>query len=530
MNPNTNTEYRNLPLAVLTESTTNPRRIYDNAALKELAESIRVQGVLSPLLVRPLHERGFEIIAGARRYRAAKMAEAETVPVRIVNLTDAESLEAQLVENLIRSDVHPMEEANGFRALLNLEEPKYSIEQIAARCAKSPAFVASRLKLTELSHVVVDAFYREEIGTGHALLLAKLQPAQQEEALSACYQEQYGTNNKTKRTLLPVRNLQQWIEHNILLELATAPFSKADAQLVQEAGSCVDCPKRTGHNKLLFADMGTGQKDSCSDPKCYAAKVDAHIRQTIAAKPKLVQISTAYGQQKEGSTTLPRNKYVEVRQEKPKTKEEAARPEFKTCKYTTEAIVSEGSERGETRTVCAQADCPVHHPKKQTSTHEPKWNIEEQKRRHEDALAQATGLRTLAAIVAAVPVRLMKRDLLFVVERLATLLDERRLEIVARQRGIKKTKESDSIGKLFTAYLRHAEESALGGLLVEITILHAASKQNAAQVLRDATVAYKVDVDAISLKVKHEFAAKEKAKLAPKPAAKAAPPKARKAA
>src|ERR1035437_5656021 len=122
--------------------------------------------------------------------------------------------------------------------------------------------------------------------------------------------------------LLPVRHLQQWIEHNILLELASAPFSKADAQLVPEAGSCVECPKRTGHNKLLFADMGTGQKDSCSDPKCYAAKLDAHIRQTIAAKPKLVQISTGYGQQKEGSTTLPRNKYVEVRQEKPKTKEE----------------------------------------------------------------------------------------------------------------------------------------------------------------------------------------------------------------
>ena len=297
-----------------------------------------------------------------------------------------------------------------------------------------------------------------------------------------------------------------------------------------EAGSCVECPKRTGHNKLLFADMGTGQKDSCSDPKCYAVKLDAHIRQTIAAKPKLVQISTGYGQQKEGSTTLPRNKYVEVRQEKPKTKEEATRPEFKTCKYTTEAIVSEGIERGETRTVCAQADCPVHHPKKQTSTHEPKWNVEEQKRRREEALAQATGLRTLAAIVAAVPVRLMKRDLLFVVERLAALLDERRLEIVARQRGIKKAKDSDSIGKLFEAYLRHAEESALGGLLVEITILHAATKQNAAQVLRDATTAYKVDVDAISLKVKQEFAAKEKAKLAPKPAAKATQPKARKAA
>jgi ParB family chromosome partitioning protein len=84
MNPNTTTEYRDLPLAVLTESATNPRRIFEDAALKELAESIRSQGVLSPLLVRPLTDQSFEIVAGARRYRAAKIAEAPTVPVRIV--------------------------------------------------------------------------------------------------------------------------------------------------------------------------------------------------------------------------------------------------------------------------------------------------------------------------------------------------------------------------------------------------------------------------------------------------------------
>jgi len=92
------TEYRNLPLAMLTESTTNPRRIFEENALKELAETIRSQGVLSPLLVRPTSERGFEIVFGARRYRAAQLAEVATVPVRIKNLTDAEVLEAQLVE------------------------------------------------------------------------------------------------------------------------------------------------------------------------------------------------------------------------------------------------------------------------------------------------------------------------------------------------------------------------------------------------------------------------------------------------
>jgi ParB family chromosome partitioning protein len=92
------TEYRNVSLALLSESETNPRRIFEDDALRELAASIRAQGVLSPLLVRPLTEHGFEIVAGARRYRAAQIAESDSVPVRIVDLTDAQALEAQLVE------------------------------------------------------------------------------------------------------------------------------------------------------------------------------------------------------------------------------------------------------------------------------------------------------------------------------------------------------------------------------------------------------------------------------------------------
>jgi len=259
---NNATEYRDLPLAMLTESPTNPRRLFEENALKELAETVRTNGVLSPLLVRPLTDHTFEIVFGARRYRAAQMAEVATVPVRIKHLTDAEVLEAQLIENLQRRDVHPMEEANGFRALLNLEEPKYSIEQIAAKTGKSPAYVAARLKLTELTQNVVDTFYREEIGVGHALLLAKLQPEQQEQALAACFKEDWsGGGQKAKRILLPVRNLQFWIESNILLILKLAPFDKRDAQLVPAAGSCVDCSKRTGHNKLLFSELG--KQDAC---------------------------------------------------------------------------------------------------------------------------------------------------------------------------------------------------------------------------------------------------------------------------
>jgi ParB family transcriptional regulator, chromosome partitioning protein len=521
----TQSDYRDLPLDWLVVSPTNPRKTFDEAAMQELAASIRENGVLQPLLVRPRAERRFEIVFGERRYRGAAMAEKETVPVCIREMTDAQVLEAQLVENLQRQDVHPLHEAQGFAALLRLEEPKYSIELIAAKCGKHPGYVASRLRLTELAPAAVEAFTKDEIGVGHALLLAKLQPQQQEEALTACWQESYTGGSKAKRILLPVRHLREWIEHNILLELSTAPFSKDDATLVPDAGSCVECPKRTGHNTLLFEGIAA-KHDSCSDPGCYAAKVDAHVKQTVAAKPKLVQITTAYGKPAEDSTVIPRNKYVEIRQEKPKNKYQQDAPEYKTCKFVTEAIVADGSEKGELRKVCANPDCPVHHPKKQQRRvqTDAAEKAAQDKQRREEAIANTTGIRVLAAIAEAVPVRLMKRDLLFVVDRLSGLLDERRLEIVAKQRGIKREKDSDSIAKLFAAYLRRAEESVLGSVLVELTILLIAARQQTTQVLNEAAALYKVDTDAIAAKVKQEFAAKDKAKATkkaePKPPAK----------
>ena len=505
-------EYRNVSLSVLNESKTNPRRTFEPIALNELAESIRTQGVLSPLLVRPLPENGFEIIAGARRYRAAQIAEQPTVPVRIVNLSDAAALEAQLVENLIRSEIHPMEEAQGFRALLDLDEPKYSIEQIAAKVGKSPAFVASRLKLADLVPAAVEAFYADEIGVGHALLLAKLPADQQTQALSACFKDVYSNGAKPARILLPVRNLQSWIDSNILLVLKDVAFNKRDAQLVPAAGSCADCPKRTGYNKLLFGDDLGRQGDRCTDPGCYAAKVTAHVASAIAAKPELVQISTAYGGQKEGSPVLPRNKYTAIQDEKPKDREQAQRPEFKTCKFITDAIITEGSDVGTIHKVCANPSCPVHHPKWQTSRNDEKWKAEQEKQRTELAISNTTGLRVLAAIGSAVPVRLMKRDLLFVIEKLLGIMDENRIETLARQHGIRQKRDDGGLAKTFAAFLRRSDEGTLSKLLVESSILLASSRGNPTSILRDAASTYKVDTDAITLKTKQEFAIKERAK------------------
>jgi ParB family chromosome partitioning protein len=126
------------------------------------------------LLVRSVDQHTYEIVAGARRYRAAQLAGLEYVPVRIVELTDAQAVEVSIVENLQRRDVHPLDEAQGYVALMRLD---YSIEQIGAKCGKTPAYVAARTRLAELSPAAVEAFLKDEIGVGHALLLAKLQPS-----------------------------------------------------------------------------------------------------------------------------------------------------------------------------------------------------------------------------------------------------------------------------------------------------------------------------------------------------------------
>jgi ParB/RepB/Spo0J family partition protein len=140
-------EYVTVPLTELRESDSNPRKIFDPERLAELAESIREKGVLSPLVVRPV-DGHFEIVAGARRYRAAREAGFKELPVRVVSLSDAEADEVRIVENLQRSDLHPFEEARGFRAILEREGTTYTVERLAAKVGKLAAFVARRIKLS----------------------------------------------------------------------------------------------------------------------------------------------------------------------------------------------------------------------------------------------------------------------------------------------------------------------------------------------------------------------------------------------
>jgi ParB family chromosome partitioning protein len=201
-----NHEYRSVPITVLVESASNPRKRFDEKSIEELAASFKTQGVLAPLLVRELEQSKYEVVAGARRLRAARLADLVSVPVRIVKLTDAEAIEAQVVENLQREDIHPLEEALGFKSLLELGEPAYTIANIASRAGKSEAYVYGRIRLADLIPSVAEAFLKDQITIGHALLIAKLPPSQQQEAFAAAFRGMW-TREGNSQVLIPVREL-----------------------------------------------------------------------------------------------------------------------------------------------------------------------------------------------------------------------------------------------------------------------------------------------------------------------------------
>ena len=175
-------QYQTLALTDIHESTTNPRRTFDESKLAELAESLRTQGLIQPITVRPNSE-GYEIVAGARRFRAAHLAEIDEIPVRIVQLSDEQALEWQLIENSQRVDVHPYEEAQGFQRLLDL--PGYDVATLAEKTGKSDSLIYARLALLQLIPEVAEAFQEERITASHANLIARLPQDSQKEAFDA---------------------------------------------------------------------------------------------------------------------------------------------------------------------------------------------------------------------------------------------------------------------------------------------------------------------------------------------------------
>lgn len=281
----------NIPTSDLTESPFNYRSIFRETSLQELATDIKTQGrVLSPLLVRPLATAdGFEIVFGHRRFRAAKIAGFSIVPCMVRSMTDEEVKRAQISENLAREDVHAIEEAEGFQALM--QDHRITADELAAQTGKSRSYIYGRLVLLKACKQVREACLQGAIGSETALLLARLRTDKlQTKALAYIASAYIDMGDGGKKSFRQIRAL---LQEKFALDLKTAIFDPDDMVLLNDANACTICPKRSG-NAPEFSDVvetgisrhthtNSGSADICTDPDCFAAKKKAHLLKQAAA-------------------------------------------------------------------------------------------------------------------------------------------------------------------------------------------------------------------------------------------------------
>jgi ParB/RepB/Spo0J family partition protein len=248
------------------------RKRFNEAALNELAESIKAIGIAQPILMRPVTPTAdapadFEIVAGERRFRASKIAGRDTIPAVVRDLSDIDAAKLRILENLQREDPHPIEEAEGYQLLML--QHGYNADQLADEIKKSRAYVYGRLKLRALTTEVREMVFNDVIPTSTALLIARIPvPALQLKALHAIIRPDTLSGEQ-----LSVRRAAEYIQHNFMLDLTTAIFKTTDAKLVPAAGPCTTCPKRAGNDPLVFEGI---RADVCTDPGCFTEKKAAH--------------------------------------------------------------------------------------------------------------------------------------------------------------------------------------------------------------------------------------------------------------
>ena len=172
-----------LPISEVESNSAQPRKFFDEAALAELADSIRQHGIIQPLTVRRLSSGYYQIIAGERRWRAARLAGLSEVPVTVIEADDRKAAELAMIENLQREDLNPMEEAAGYRSLI--DQHHMTQEGAANRVGKSRSAVTNALRLLELAPAVQNQGEAGLLSAGHARALVPLSPAQQVQTANA---------------------------------------------------------------------------------------------------------------------------------------------------------------------------------------------------------------------------------------------------------------------------------------------------------------------------------------------------------
>lgn len=274
--------FKLIPVGEIKVSLTNPRKHFDDSTLTELSESIKEHGVLQPILVRPIPPLNtdkvkYELVCGERRFRASKLAGLTEIPAMVKELTHIEAFEAQILENLQREDVSPLDEARAFASLMQKE----TIDWLSSKINKSKKYVLDRIKLLDLCDYAMETLDAGVLPLGHAVLLSKIDKEKQDKIMrnhglitninmskdKSDYTHSYCTKTHSQ--------LKQIIQSEVMLSFDRVNFDLNDAELLPKAGACQTCPKRTINENLLFEDIT--DSDMCTDSFCFKEKMKAQV-------------------------------------------------------------------------------------------------------------------------------------------------------------------------------------------------------------------------------------------------------------
>jgi ParB family chromosome partitioning protein len=245
--PRQDEELAQLPVGALRPGKYQPRTRMDEKSLAELADSIRVRGVIQPIVVRPVGPSQYEILAGERRWRAARIAGLERVPAVIREVPDEAALGIGLIENIQREDLNPLEEARGLKRLI--DEFKLTHEEVAGAIGRSRAGVTNLLRLLELAAAVQEMVQDGRIDMGHARALLSLSKARQVEVA-----EQVAARG------LSVRETERLVQQATVAPAPRAPASSLDPdsrrlqeELAESLGATVHLkPRREGRGSVVI--------------------------------------------------------------------------------------------------------------------------------------------------------------------------------------------------------------------------------------------------------------------------------------
>lgn len=311
-------DLEHIAIGLIIPSQTNPRRKRNPERDAELLESVHRDGVLQPIMLRPIHstiqsivfvedhyrkllgspesgqpgqrkdlprrctfgpgEEIYEIIAGQRRWEAAVKAGKATIPAVVRKVKDDRVLYLQIIENLQREDISPIDEGRGFRVLLSQGKTAQEIaDQVSVGKTKSARYIYARAKLVDLIPGIQSALETGRLSPGHGDLLVRLQHEGQKRAL------RYIEDMQSRIGQAPVvRALDEWIKNTLHISLDSGPWKKDDATLVPEAGACSACQKNSAVNPEVFPEA---KRATCIDSVCFSAKLKAWSeRQAAKAK------------------------------------------------------------------------------------------------------------------------------------------------------------------------------------------------------------------------------------------------------